>query len=129
MKVGPSGGQTPRGSTPTMSDTIIGDSNLGKRLEKIPRKEVLQLSYGGRNVAIVGVITIGREKDNSIQLDDVMVSRHHAAVQKIRDDYFVRDLQSTNGTFVNGVQVPDGKYVRMQAGDVLKIGRTELSLQ
>jgi pSer/pThr/pTyr-binding forkhead associated (FHA) protein len=112
-----------------MGDTIIGDSNLGKRLEKIPRKEVLQLSYGGRNIAIVGVITIGREKDNSIQLDDVMVSRHHAAVQKIRDDYFVRDLQSTNGTFVNGVQVPEGKYIRMQAGDVLKIGRTELSLQ
>ncbi len=116
-------------ATSTMSDTIIGDSNLGKRLEKIPRKEVLQLSYGGRNIPIVGVITIGREKDNSIQVDDAMASRHHAAVQKIRDDYFVRDLESTNGTFVNGVAVPDGKYVRLQAGDVVKIGRTELCLQ
>ncbi len=129
MEAGPSGARPRPAPTPTMGDTIIGNSNLGKRLEKIPRKEVLQLSYGGRNIAIVGVITIGRDKDNSIQLDDVMVSRHHAAVQKIRDDYFVRDLQSTNGTFVNGVQVPEGKYIRMQAGDVLKIGRTELSLQ
>jgi pSer/pThr/pTyr-binding forkhead associated (FHA) protein len=129
MGVGPREAPLRPAPTPTMGDTIIGDSNLGKRLEKIPRKEVLQLSYGGRNIPIVGVITIGRGKDNSIQVDDVMASRHHAAVQKIRNDYFVRDLQSTNGTFVNGAQVPDGKYVRLQAGDVVKIGRTELSLQ
>ncbi len=115
--------------TPIMGDTVIGDSNLGKRLEKIPRKEVLQLSYGGRNIAIVGVITIGRDRDNTIQIDDVMTSRHHAAVQKIRNDYFVRDLESTNGTFVNGVQVPQGKYLRLLSGDVLKIGRTELKLE
>ncbi len=111
-----------------MSNTIFGDSNLGKRLQKLRKREVLQLSYGTQRIPIVGKITIGRDKDNSIEIEDALASRHHAEVQKIRSAYFVRDLESTNGTFVNGMRVPEGKYVRLQAGDVVRIGRTEISL-
>jgi pSer/pThr/pTyr-binding forkhead associated (FHA) protein len=112
-----------------MSNTIFGGSNLGKRLQKLQRHEALQLSGVGPDVPIVGRITIGREKGNTIQLDDTLVSRHHALVHKIRDEYFVKDLDSTNGTFVNETQVPAGKYARLKQGDVLRIGRTELKLQ
>ena len=112
-----------------MSNTIFGGSNLGKRLQKLQRHDAMQLAGGGREVPIVGRITIGREKDNTIHLDDTLVSRHHALVQKIRDDYFVKDLDSTNGTFVNETAVPKGKYARLRRGDVLRIGRTELMLQ
>ncbi len=112
-----------------MSNTIPGDSNLGKRLQKLQRHETLRITGVGREVPIVGRITIGRERDNTICLDDTLVSRHHALVQKIGNNYFVKDLTSTNGTFVNGMQVPRGKYARLAQGDVLRIGRTELKLQ
>ena len=111
-----------------MSDTIYGGSNVGKRLQKLQRHEELRISGVGREVPIVGQITIGREKDNTIQLDDVLVSRHHALVHKIANDFFVKDLESTNGTFVNETQVPWGKYARLRPGDILRIGRTELKL-
>jgi pSer/pThr/pTyr-binding forkhead associated (FHA) protein len=112
-----------------MGDTIFGGSNIGKRLGKLRRREVLQLSYEGRDVPIVGKITIGRDKDNTIPIDDAMVSRHHAVVQKLKSAYFVRDLESTNGTFVNGVPVTGDRYARLNAGDVLRIGRTDISLR
>jgi pSer/pThr/pTyr-binding forkhead associated (FHA) protein len=111
-----------------MSDTICGGSNVGKRLRKLQRHEDLRISGVGRDVPIVGRITIGRENDNTIQLDDALVSRHHALVHRIANDYFVKDLESTNGTFVNGTPVPWGKYARLRQGDILRIGRTELKL-
>ena len=117
------------GTAGPMSNTISGGSNLGKRLQKLQRHEALQLSCAGREVPIVGRITIGREKENTIHLDDTLVSRHHAIVHKIRNDYFVKDLDSTNGTFVNETPVPAGKYAKLRRGDILRIGRTELTLQ
>lgn len=46
-----------------------------------------------------------------------------------KDDYFITDLFSTNGTLVNGQAVPPGKYVRIEPGDRIKIGKTVLTLK
>ncbi len=52
-----------------MSNTISGDSNLGRRLRKLQRHEELRISGVGREVPIVGRIAIGRENDNIIQIE------------------------------------------------------------
>jgi pSer/pThr/pTyr-binding forkhead associated (FHA) protein len=69
--------------------------------------------------------TIGRLPDNTIMIDSPAVSSHHACV--FRDGYFfaVEDLQSTNGTFVNGTRV---SRQRLQPGDVVQVGRHVLVL-
>lgn len=66
--------------------------------------------------------TIGRSPDNDIFLDDQTVSSEHAAVS-MGGDPAVTDLSSTNGTFVNGVQVSKHDLAH---GDVIRIGRHEL---
>ena len=50
-------------------------------------------------------IIIGRDADSDIQIDNIAVSRKHARISKALDDYFVEDMSSKNGTFVNGQKV------------------------
>jgi pSer/pThr/pTyr-binding forkhead associated (FHA) protein len=57
-----------------------------------------------------------------------MVSRFHALIQKIKDDYFIKDLCSANGTFVNNTKVPENKYIKLKKGDIILLGRTELTI-
>jgi pSer/pThr/pTyr-binding forkhead associated (FHA) protein len=48
-------------------------------------------------------ITVGAAADNSLQLDDETVSRYHCRIFLERDHFMIKDLDSTNGTFVNRV--------------------------
>jgi ABC-type multidrug transport system ATPase subunit len=65
------------------------------------------------------VLTIGRSSDNGLVLDLPVVSRHHAVIQRIGDHYEIVDLNSTNGTFVNGVRIEQHRLVD---GDEILIG-------
>ncbi len=69
--------------------------------------------------------TIGRLPDNTIVLDSPSVSGHHACVFRDGHRWTVEDLQSTNGTFVNGARV--SRHV-LQQGDVVRVGKHELML-
>jgi pSer/pThr/pTyr-binding forkhead associated (FHA) protein len=111
-----------------MDDTIITDSNVGKRLGSMKKREILQLLYQGKAISITAQITIGRSKKNNIRIDDNLASRNHALVQKIKNTYYIKDLDSTNGTYVNNKQIPRGKYVKLHRRDMLKIGRTEMTI-
>lgn len=68
-------------------------------------------------------VTIGRHADNDIALNDKAVSGHHAVVITILSDSFLEDLDSTNGTLVNGKQV--AKHP-LSHGDSITIGRNSL---
>jgi pSer/pThr/pTyr-binding forkhead associated (FHA) protein len=68
-------------------------------------------------------ITIGRHADNDIALNDKAVSSHHAAIITILRDSFLEDLNSTNGTLVNGK--PVAKHA-LANGDLIAIGRNTL---
>lgn len=68
-------------------------------------------------------VTIGRHADNDISLNDKAVSGHHAVVITILQDSFLEDLDSTNGTQVNGKQI--AKHP-LSHGDVISIGRNTL---
>jgi pSer/pThr/pTyr-binding forkhead associated (FHA) protein len=68
-------------------------------------------------------VTIGREEGNALRLNDERVSRYHAKVQAEEDDIILTDLDSTNGTRVNGAAV---QIRRLRAGDQVSVGRTML---
>lgn len=68
-------------------------------------------------------ITIGRKPDNEIQVDNLAVSGKHAAIITILNDSFLEDLDSTNGTYVNGKLI---KKHALKNGDVVSIGKHEL---
>jgi predicted component of type VI protein secretion system len=68
-------------------------------------------------------VSIGREEGNSLRLNDERVSRFHAKVQLDGDDYILTDLESTNGTRVNGITV---QIRRLRIGDRVGVGRSLL---
>lgn len=68
-------------------------------------------------------VTIGREEDNSVQLNDERVSRLHAKLQEDQGQVLFTDLNSTNGSRVNGHPV---QLRVLRAGDHLQIGRCTL---
>jgi pSer/pThr/pTyr-binding forkhead associated (FHA) protein len=67
-------------------------------------------------------VTIGRAPANSIQLEDPSVSGHHARLDLVGERYQLRDLDSTNGTRVNGETVTQ---VFLRAGDRIRFGKVE----
>jgi len=111
-----------------LDDTIVTDSQLGQRLSKIQKTIGYKLFYNGQSFPIVSEITIGRSQDNHIVIDDSLTSRYHAVFQKIKEDYFIKDLGSSNGTFVNGMKVTQDKYAKVNPGDKILVGRIELKL-
>ena len=109
-------------------DTIIYDSSVGQRLTGMRKPGTTYIVFQGNKVPIVRRLTIGRDTNNSITLEDKLASRKHAVIQKIRDEFYIQDLDSTNGTFVNNKRIPAGDYVRLRPSDTIMIGRTELSV-
>lgn len=68
--------------------------------------------------------TLGRRPHNDVILDDLAVSGEHAAVQmEDRDIYYLEDLRSTNGTYVNGKVV---KNHLLQSGDIIRMGKLKI---
>src|SRR5436305_4927180 len=68
-------------------------------------------------------VTIGREEGNVLRLNDERVSRYHAKVQVDNDEIIITDLESTNGTRVNGNVV---QIRRLKPGDRVTVGRSML---
>jgi pSer/pThr/pTyr-binding forkhead associated (FHA) protein len=68
-------------------------------------------------------LTIGREEGNILRLNDERVSRFHAKVQVDSEDFILTDLESTNGTRVNGTVV---QIRRLRFGDRVSVGRSLL---
>jgi hypothetical protein len=70
-------------------------------------------------------VTLGRAPENDLVLDsDEFASVQHARIEPRRDGVWVEDLDSTNGTFVNGVKVTRPR--KLASGDVIRVGETDL---
>jgi diguanylate cyclase (GGDEF)-like protein len=92
----------------------------------LPLLMVLYVREGRRLVgrvlpldASIGEIFIGRTPDNALVLDDGSVSRRHASLSHGADGWTLRDLGSTNGSFVNGVKV---REALLRDGDRVRVG-------
>lgn len=111
-----------------MDETIYSSSPIGKRLEAIKRREQCCLLFQGKKIPLVAKIAIGRGADNDLVIDNKLVSRHHALVQKIESTFYLQDLGSSNGTFLNGKPLEAEKYYKIGPRDSIKIVNTELNL-
>jgi len=69
-------------------------------------------------------LTVGRRPDSDIFLDDVTVSRDHAVLVRRGSDYYLDDLGSLNGTYVNRRRIESHRLVD---GDELQIGKYKLA--
>jgi pSer/pThr/pTyr-binding forkhead associated (FHA) protein len=81
----------------------------------------------GKTIEIVSATVIGRDAGTGIRLDgDEFASSQHARIEPRQDGVWVEDLGSTNGTFLNGERIT---AERLQPGDVVRVGQTELRLE
>jgi len=87
----------------------------------------LILSLDGQTLAEYNMTkeryTVGRLPDNDIRIDNAAVSGHHSLIINILNDSFLEDLNSTNGTYVNGKLI---KKHALQQGDVVTVGHHQL---
>ncbi len=80
----------------------------------------------GYTFDLQAVNVIGRRPDNDVPLNDTFLSSEHALLEWRGDSWWLEDQRSTNGTFVNDIEVRDPTPVSY--GDLLRVGRVELKL-
>ncbi len=68
-------------------------------------------------------IRIGKKEDNDLALTDGTVSRYHLSIEQASDSFLLKDLASTNGTFINNLKV---KEAYLSPGDVISLGNTQI---
>jgi len=86
-------------------------SNVTVRLKEIPRTPA---------------VTIGRGKDAVLVIEDARASRVNTSILYWDDIFVIRDVHSSNGTFVNGEKI---EVAKLNPGDVIKVGDTELHVE
>ncbi|MGE5274458.1 MAG: FhaA domain-containing protein [Verrucomicrobiota bacterium] len=90
-------------------------------------QEVVTLTVGGKRREITSRrVVIGRSKDCDVQITDPNASRRHAELRQEGSAYWLIDLDSTNGTTVNGHRTARAK---LDSGDVITIGSTDLRFE
>ncbi|GEM_PF-2350291 len=89
------------------------------------REVFLKRQDSGEKYTLVDRMTLGRHYENDIVLDDNLVSRHHCVLIRDGSGVVVKDLDSSNGIFVNDRAVLESELVD---GDRLKVGYIELTV-
>lgn len=80
----------------------------------------------GRTIPIEGEVSIGRQAGNTLQFDDLQVSRRHARIHEEADGIYVDDLGSGNGVYVGALRVDNQ---RLDDGDIVRIGRQQIQFR
>jgi hypothetical protein len=81
----------------------------------------------GTSLALDAIATIGRDVNNAVVVEDQFASAEHAILTFRGRAWYIEDLGSTNGTFVNGSPVED--VVPLGFGDVIQVGQVRLRLE
>jgi hypothetical protein len=90
----------------------------------MPRLVAQSPEFAGKSFDLSGSeITVGRVADNKVQVEHASVSGHHAVLTLDALDYFIKDLDSTNGTRINGERITQQKLRR---NDIVRLGNIEL---
>jgi parallel beta-helix repeat protein len=79
----------------------------------------------GQQIALHGTVRIGCAPENELALVDAQVSQHHAIISQEAAGYTLQDLNSTNGTFLNGQSIA-GPHI-LKDGDQIRVGNTTLA--
>jgi pSer/pThr/pTyr-binding forkhead associated (FHA) protein len=100
-----------------MADTITSSAKILVKLQ----------GQGSRTIEIAqDTFTIGRKTDNDLPIDDHTVSGRHARIARVQSVYFLEDLKSTNGTFLNGKLI---ERAQLRDADVVTIGQHRIIFQ
>lgn len=118
-------------NAPTHNEEI---TDLGQFAANMPTQKVQEVSIFCLEIAETGLkfplpngdTYIGKAKENNIILKDSTVSRQHALLQIKNNQCYIRDLQSTNGVYINGSKI-NGQSV-VKAGDTIYFGKTKALL-
>ena len=93
----------------------------------MPRLVVLSEGLTGRSHELKAEkTTVGRIEDNTFQIPDPSVSSHHCEILLKGNDVTIRDLNSTNGTFINGQQITEAT---LKPSQILRLGQVEVRLE
>ena len=93
----------------------------------MPKIVVLSEGLTGRSFELkVDKTTVGRLEDNAFQIPEQSVSSHHCELLLKGSDVIVRDLNSTNGTYINGEKVSEKV---LKPGQILRLGNVEARLE
>ena len=89
---------------------------------------LLSAGLTGRSYELkVDKATVGRVEDNTFQIADPSISSHHCEVLLRGSDVVIKDLNSTNGTFINGERVTEEGVLK--PGQTLRLGQIEMRLE
>ena len=124
----PEGGEEPQTMTYKVDETgEYTPVDIDEEVDKSGAALVIR-SGGGRAGESFGIdedrMSIGRTPDAAVFLDDVTVSRNHALLVHRQDGYYIDDLGSLNGTYVNRRRIESHK---LEHGDEIQIGKFKLS--
>jgi pSer/pThr/pTyr-binding forkhead associated (FHA) protein/NADPH-dependent 2,4-dienoyl-CoA reductase/sulfur reductase-like enzyme len=100
------------------------NAELLKSLSASPGVGEAMLLQGQTKVALTNLTKIGRGPKNDLVLHDPEVSGQHAQIQRDASGYLLEDLQSSNGTFLNGARL--SAPARLAGGSLIKVGKTQL---
>jgi len=110
----------------TPSNSNILPSKEKKRDSLILKGAYLIITEQGKDCALPlteKITTIGRLESNDISIKDPNVSRIHAEIRTEKDNFFIKDLGSTNGTLLNGKRIVESK---LAGGDTIIVGATPI---
>ncbi len=109
---------------PDKTETLV-IRNRGPFIFKKVRLTVVKGPDKGKETMLQKpLVLIGSLAENDLVLTDLTVSRRHAVVEEKADGYVIRDLDSTNGTLLDGVRV---REAYLSPGSVISLGQTEIS--
>jgi pSer/pThr/pTyr-binding forkhead associated (FHA) protein len=92
----------------------------------MPRLVLLSEGFAGRTYDLkTETTTVGRVSDNAFEIPEASVSSHHAEIVLKGSDVLIRDLDSTNGTFINDERITEAV---LKPGQILRFGTIELKL-
>jgi DNA-binding NtrC family response regulator len=121
-------------TTPSSRDTAQGARTVRDVDDRPVEDGVLHLIVMGANLFSMhplpeqGVVTIGRDGEDDVRLDDAEASRHHARLY-VGPTLEIEDLGSTNGTRLRGELVPAGRRAVVLPGEAISIGWATLMIQ
>jgi hypothetical protein len=106
----------------------LGRSGSRRRSTRLVVQRSPSLEEGDEFPLNSAPVTVGRGGQNDLVLSgDEFASARHARIEPRGDGVWVQDLDSTNGTYVNGTRVMGAQ--RVEAGDVLRVGETDLVVE
>ena len=106
---------------------IVNLDNAAHLTDLMAKLVVLSEGMTGKTCELSGdKATIGRLDDNTFPIAEGSVSSHHCEILLKGKDIFVKDLNSTNGTFINNERITEGQ---LKPGQILRLGQIEMRLE